>query len=203
MNELSSLGLILLLALWRRRVCPWIDHGVLERVCGDELDPRWRRMTVRQSLSQTLGSTSIPHNLLWEDKSAMRWSIESRVPFLVPDLARHLASLPASYLISARGVTKHVFREALRGLVPDVVLDRPDKIGFQTPELEWLRSRPDWVEENLGGEVARSIGVVRPERLVAKWQRILAGKERYDPVIWRWLNLVKWAEITGARFPAG
>ena len=72
------------------------------------------------------------------DRNSMRWSVESRVPFLTTDLAEFLLRLPESYLLSKKGETKHIFRAAMRGLVPDSILDRRDKIGFQTPEHEWL-----------------------------------------------------------------
>jgi len=59
----------------------------------------------------------------------MRWSIESRVPFLDYRLVEAAASLPSRCKIHG-GTTKYVLREALRGLVSDRILDRTDKIGF-------------------------------------------------------------------------
>ena len=64
----------------------------------------------------------------------MYWSIESRVPFLTIEIAEFLLQLPESYLLGQDGQTKRIFRAAMRGLVPDEILDRRDKIGFQTPE---------------------------------------------------------------------
>ena len=65
------------------------------------------------------------------DRNSMYWSIESRVPFLTIDLAEFVLSLPESYLVSRDGETKYIFREAMRGIVPDEILNRRDKIGFQ------------------------------------------------------------------------
>lgn len=78
------------------------------------------------------------HLLRYEDRNSMYHSIESRVPFLMPELAEFLLSLPESYLISDEGVSKYVFREAMRGIVPDAILDRHDKIGFESPQNIWL-----------------------------------------------------------------
>ena len=74
-----------------------------------------------------------------EDRNAMNWSIESRVPFLTTDLAEFALSLPENYLISSEGRTKNIFREAMKGIVPDLVLNRKDKIGFETPEDNWIK----------------------------------------------------------------
>lgn len=73
------------------------------------------------------------------DRSSMRHSLESRVPFLTIEMAEFLFSLPEDYLLSKNGTTKHILREALRGIVPEEVLDRKDKIGFEPPEKDWLK----------------------------------------------------------------
>jgi asparagine synthase (glutamine-hydrolysing) len=119
-------------SLWKNKVTPWLNHELLEAVCGDQLDPRWQRMTVRQSLSKTLFSTSIPHNLLWEDKSAMRWGIESRVPFLDTPLVEAAMSLAPEQLLR-KGETKTIFKQALNDTLPEMIRNRTDKIGFAVP----------------------------------------------------------------------
>jgi len=73
------------------------------------------------------------------------------VPFLTIDMAEFLLSLPENYLLSDDGVTKYVFREAMRGIVPDQILDRKDKIGFETPDNQWLLAEKNtiikWLKE--------------------------------------------------------
>ena len=54
--------------------------------------------------------TSLPHLLRYEDRNSMAFSIESRVPFLTPQLVSFLVRLPESYLVSSEGETKSVFR---------------------------------------------------------------------------------------------
>lgn len=48
-------------------------------------------------------------------------------------------SLPEEYLLAPTGETKRVLRSAVRGLVPDEVIDRREKVGFETPENDWLQ----------------------------------------------------------------
>jgi asparagine synthase (glutamine-hydrolysing) len=67
------------------------------------------------------------------------------VPFLTPALAEFILALPEDYIVSCNGTSKAVFRQAMRGIVPDSILDRRDKLGFPTPEREWLASARLWV----------------------------------------------------------
>jgi asparagine synthase (glutamine-hydrolysing) len=61
------------------------------------------------------------------------------VPFLAPELVDYVYGLPVSHKL-AGGQGKVVFRRAVRGLVPDWVLDRP-KQGFAPPVVSWLGVR--------------------------------------------------------------
>ncbi|ACS32503.1 asparagine synthase (glutamine-hydrolyzing) [Thermococcus gammatolerans] len=78
---------------------------------------------------------NLPHLLRFEDKNSMRWSIETRVPFLDPELVEYALSTPSQAKIR-NGITKYILRESLKGIVPDIILDRRDKIGFATPDNE-------------------------------------------------------------------
>ena len=61
-----------------------------------------------------------------EDRNAMAFSVENRVPFLTTDLLHFVFSLPEEEIISAEGRCKAVLLRAMRGLVPMEVLDRRD-----------------------------------------------------------------------------
>ncbi len=81
---------------------------------------------------------SVPPLLRYEDRNSMAWSIESRVPFLDFRLVEYLLELPTKTKIS-KGQTKALMRNALRGLVPDAILDRRDKMGFVTAQNQWMQ----------------------------------------------------------------
>jgi asparagine synthase (glutamine-hydrolysing) len=76
--------------------------------------------------------------LRYADRNSMRWSVESRFPFLTTDVAEFALSLPEQFLLGPNGETKRVFRAAMRGIVPDAILNRRDKVGFKTPEHRWM-----------------------------------------------------------------
>jgi len=115
------------------------------------------------------------------------------VPFLTTGLAEFLFSLPDDYLVSVDGVTKSVFREAMRGLVPDAILDRRDKIGFSTPEVEWIREVGGWAEDVLTSDHARAVPALDVGSIEREWRAVHEGRLGFRRHIWRWLNLLEWA----------
>ncbi len=139
--------------------------------------------------------------LRYEDRNSMAHSIESRVPFLTPQLARFIYSLPQEYIVDRNGVGKSVFRRAMRGLVPDPILDRQDKIGFATPEQGWLSTLKPWVEAVLNSETARRIPALNHEALIAEWRDVLGKRRPFDWRVWRWINLIRWAALRQVEFP--
>jgi asparagine synthase (glutamine-hydrolysing) len=161
---------------------------------GDERD------ILREQLCQTLVETSLPMLLRYEDRNSMAYSIESRVPFLTAPLVSFTLRLPEEYIIGPDGTSKHVFRRAMRGIVPDAVLDRRDKIGFATPEQGWLATLRPWVEQTLSSEAARRIPVLHGDGMEREWQAVIQGRKRFDFRLWRWLNLIRWADRFAVTF---
>ena len=91
------------------------------------------------------------------DRLSMAYGLELRLPFLDHRLVDFCLRLPNRFLYR-RGQSKWILRQSLRGLVPDAVLDRPDKVGFTTPWSEWwadpvvgsaLRARLDDAQRTL------------------------------------------------------
>jgi asparagine synthase (glutamine-hydrolysing) len=82
----------------------------------------------------------------------------------------------------------------MRGIVPDEILDRRDKIGFATPEQQWLKRLAPWVERVLSSATSRSLGVFDQEGLLAQWRTVAEGRARFSGRIWRALNFVTWAQ---------
>lgn len=142
--------------------------------------------------SMTKGLVSL---LRYEDRNSMAHSIESRVPFLTPQIAQFIYSLPDDYLIDPKGLSKCVFRKAMRGIVPDAVLDRQDKIGFATPEQKWLKNLKPWVEDIFSNESINKIPVFNREKLLSNWQSMIEGRQTMDFRLWRWINFIRWTDV--------
>ena len=178
----------------RSLVPEWLDRDWLaER--GVHLADPWRpvRGNLREHRLDSVRST-LRALLRYEDRNSMACSIESRVPFLTPALAEFAAGMPDDYLIAPDGTGKLVLRRGLRGLVPDAILERRDKIGFSTPEPAWLRALGSWVEEVFESGPARAAGPLRFGEAHGRWQAMRDGKAPFDPAVWRWLNLIRWAD---------
>jgi asparagine synthase (glutamine-hydrolysing) len=159
-----------------------------------EARARRRKEQLRERLHGTLTKTILPMLLRYEDRNSMAWSIESRVPFLTPSLAEFLLSLPEEYLLSSEGESKHVFREAMRGIVPDQILDRKDKVGFATPEKRWLQELKPWVSAVLSPDRLRQVPALNASAVLSEWKGICEGTRRFDWRVWRWVNVVRWVE---------
>ena len=88
------------------------------------------------------------HNFNYTDKMSMAAGVEVRVPFMDSSVVELAHRLSDRQLV--RGTTtKHTLREAVKGLVPPTILDRP-KAGFGVPLRRWL-SGPlaDWFAEQV------------------------------------------------------
>jgi asparagine synthase (glutamine-hydrolysing) len=195
MTVLSSLGLSqgFLKNLWLRKM----RH--LKGVKGFELSNPLldRGFNLNRALYSDLTGYSIPQLLRYEDKNSMRWSIESRVPFLDYRLVELAMSLPSSYKIR-EGTTKYILRRALKGLVSDRILERKDKIGFATPDGDWLMA-PNFAEmekEILNSDTFRSRKYWKHEEVANLLNENLASgtkfKKDHMDTLWRIINVELW-----------
>jgi asparagine synthase (glutamine-hydrolysing) len=100
--------------------------------------------------------TLLPDQVLpFVDRLSMAHSVEVRPPFLDHRLVEFVARLPGSMKIK-NGRIKHLLKEAVRGLIPDAILDRA-KEGFLMPINAWIL-------DNLGSFVRERLA---PERLAS------------------------------------
>jgi asparagine synthase (glutamine-hydrolysing) len=134
--------------------------------------------------------TSLPHLLRYADKDSMAHSRELRLPFLDRRVAEFALSLPPEQLYD-NGTTKRVLREAVRAVVPADVLERREKVGFETPEARWFAepaTRERFAEILLDGG-ARTAALV--DRAAVE-SDIAAQRWRAVAGIWRAVNAELW-----------
>ena len=92
---------------------------------------------LRTRMLNELFAESVPVILHEDDLNAMSSSMENRSPFLDRRLFEIAYSIPSRYLVQD-GRTKAVLRDAMRGIVPDAILDCRRKVGFNAPVLDLL-----------------------------------------------------------------
>jgi asparagine synthase (glutamine-hydrolysing) len=151
------------------------------------------RDRLRRQLHLILTQRGLPELLRYEDRNSMAHSLEARVPFLDYRLVELLFSLDADQLIE-RGRTKAVLRRALGDLLPPVVRDRVDKIGFVTPEARWLRGRlGELAADVFASRTFAERGLVDAAAARRRLERHRRGELDAGFELWRALNLELWA----------
>lgn len=147
-----------------------------------------RRMMA--SLAQSLTERGLPSLLRHGDRNSMRFSVESRVPFLSREVVDFMLCQPEHYLVSQSGETKALLRSAMRGIVPDAILDRRDKIGFATPESGWIIGMADAIRDWLAADL--EIPFLNQECIVKHFDSVVDGDTPYTWLVWRWINFSRW-----------
>lgn len=133
-------------------------------------------------LHNLLRVTLLPTLLHTEDINSMAFSIESRVPFLDHRLVDLSFAMPTEHKVH-RGETKRVLRAAMRGIVPDQILDRKDKTGFITPgHIKWLRGALSYTLDGSWSELDTFVDSRKVHELV---QRYRNGDTSNALFIWR------------------
>lgn len=178
------------------QACPgWINSEILSGLGVQLTYPHLlfqsssgRRLT--SFLAHSLTDRGLPGLLRHGDRNSMHFSVESRVPFLTIDMAEYMLAQPEDYLVSPKGETKFLLRQAMRGIVPDDILTRKDKIGFATPEKEWILAMVDTVREWLSEDVG--LPFLNQGKICKEFELIIAGKKPYSWQVWRWVNYIQW-----------
>jgi asparagine synthase (glutamine-hydrolysing) len=100
-----------------------------------ELTSNYLNIDALQKLE--IGKTQLPHLLRYEDKNSMLHSVETRLPFVDYRCVEMALSMPNQYKIN-KGWTKYLLRKGMEGKLPDKVIWRKNKLGFNAPENTWL-----------------------------------------------------------------
>ena len=134
----------------------------------------------------------LPELLLMRvDKMCMASSLEARVPFLDLEMVKLAAQFGQESKIGDRQ-PKRLLKQALRGIVPDDVLNRP-KQGFGAPMRDWMRGP---LGETIRARLAQSrIYDALPldrERCLALIDTHRAGERDYSVYVWTLFNLAAW-----------
>lgn len=168
----------------------------LNNFYNGEISLSERRFNLNQVLSDDLTRYSIPQLLRYEDKNSMRWSIESRVPFLDYRFVGFIASLLSRYKIR-EGITKYAFRKSMEGVVPQKIIQRQDKIGFATPDSEWFRTLEfiPLIKDILDSTTFKSRKYWNHKEVKKMFQDHVNRKNDHSRTLWRIINTELWLRI--------
>lgn len=136
----------------------------------------------------------LPDDLLVKvDRAAMSVALETRLPFLDPDLFALAWSLPLDYR-RANGEGKRVLKAVLERYLPAELVRRP-KMGFSIPIGRWLTGPlRDWAEELLDERRLRTEGFFDVAAVRSAWERHLSRESAWSHEIWIVLQFQAWYE---------
>lgn len=176
-----------------------ISASAMERFARQRPDSAFIDRLVYQEFQLRL-----PELLLMRvDKISMASSIEARVPFLDHRLVEYTSWMPPAVRLGGGG-TKPVLKQAVRGLIPDWVVDRP-KQGFSAPVKEWFRGPlADYARRSIMDSSLRERDYFDYGRIDAMLEAHRSGRKNYDTLLWSLVNLSHWYDqwIAGVREPA-
>jgi len=124
------------------------------------------------------------------DRMSMAHGLETRVPLLDHRLVEFAATIPASLRLRD-GVGKHILKRAMRGVLPDPIIDRP-KQGFAVPLGRWFRGRLDgFVRDLLLSQESRGRGIFSAPYIEGLIERHGAGRPN-DLKLWTLISFELW-----------
>src|SRR6266851_4538587 len=124
------------------------------------------------------------------DRMSMAHSIEARVPLLDHVLLEFAATIPPELQLRG-GTTKYLFKRAMRGVLPDAILDRP-KHGFAVPLGRWFRGQlGPFVRDLLLSETSRRRGIFNPAYIEHLLVQLGRGRQ-LDFQLWTLISFELW-----------
>lgn len=142
--------------------------------------------------------TGLPALLHYEDRNSMAFSIEARLPFLDYRLVEFLFTLPSEHKIS-KGITKVVYRQALRDYLPSSIITRKDKMGFVTPEEIWIKNELRPLMEETFNLVPKGDSYFSKQGLLKTFDDVVKGRKPFGFLPWRLFHAVYWLQMLTGR----
>jgi asparagine synthase (glutamine-hydrolysing) len=102
-------------------------------------------------------------------------------------------SMPGDLKIRG-GTRKYILKEALRGALPDRILDRP-KEGFSIPMKQWLRRElKPLMERLLAPDRIAARGLIEPSEVARLMETHCAGQANHAHLLFSLMVFERWAE---------
>lgn len=133
---------------------------------------------------------NLPGILRQVDRNSMAFSVEARVPFLDHRLVEYIFSLKSEYIIN-KGYTKYAYREAMKGIIPENIRTRRDKVGFYVDEFSLVNTMKGNFREMLMN-LTDGDKYFNRNYIIKKLEENSLNIQNYDNILWRILNALTW-----------
>jgi asparagine synthase (glutamine-hydrolysing) len=149
-------------------------NGEYRKVFADKTSPFQEFNDLKSMLAYELSSQGIEKLLKFADRNSMAHSVEVRLPFLNHEIVEFVFSLPSDQFLT-NGWSKAILRNTMSGILPDEIVYRKDKIGFEAPHREWTKN------SRLREEIVSCKEELIREKIIQDdfqddWKILLAGK---------------------------
>ena len=153
-----------------------------------DLEPPVRSSTNYRKACVLAVNSNLPELLRYEDRSSMAFSIEARVPFLDHRFVEGVLSLPTCEKFQT-GWSKYVQRHAFEKDLPQEIVWRRDKMGYKTPQRDWLGKLHPKITSFLRDS---NVPAFIDGRKLEGWQGTGESGDIHFTEYWRILLFVKW-----------
>ena len=161
----------------------------------DESSISVRTDRINDQLLRWLLRDNVPALCHYEDRNSAAHGLEERFPFLDYRLAEFMFRLPGTFKTRS-GVSKVVLRDAMRGLLPDAIVNRHNKLGLAVPEDQWVRRElAVLVQDTASSQSFKERGIWRVSRIRKLISRHIAGEVNFGNLIWRIICAELWFQM--------
>ena len=147
---------------------------------------------VKNAMYRDLFFLKIPKLLRFQDRCAMAWGVEVRVPYLDHELVESLFAVPTATLL-AGGLTKALMRTIAKRHVAGEMLRTP-KLYVAAPQREWVKTAlrvP--LERMIQESVLAEQGYIQKDVLLQQFREYAASPELGNSFfVWKFMNLELW-----------
>lgn len=174
-NELSKFEMI-----FRKKALPFIVPIKRKR-----LNPLFEFTNFKEFQIREVTTKNLPHLLRYEDKNSMRHGVETRLPFVDYRVVQTAISIN-NHLKFKDGFLKYILRKTVQGLLPDAIVWRTDKFGFEAPTDTWIASH-----KHIMIQTIHQSSILQS---VLDLQKISFDNTTH---LWRLYNVAVWEKIYG------
>ncbi len=134
----------------------------------------------------------LPNDILTKvDRASMHYSLETRMPFLNPDVIEFSKIIPKNLLIK-KGIGKLILKDLLTKYVPREYVERP-KMGFSVPIDFWLKgSLNSWANNILDVKKINKFGIINGLKVKDMLDMHTQNKKNYGTQLWNLIVLQNW-----------
>ena len=177
----------------------WLDANLVhrtkldERIMASPIPRRFPDHAQQDNYKRIIAQGSVGRAASWIERAAALFHLEARHPFLDRRLAEYLLSIPPDQTFRA-GVWKYILREAMRGILAQVVLTRPDKTRFSRYfDMGFKYKETGKIREIFGSSLLNTLNLVYSKKLLDVYERSISEKQDWDGIKgWSAITLELW-----------